>query len=127
MGTRTALAGPVTLICDPDDDATRTRLALAAHDPAAGHVAVGAPPGSTARMARDILRALDVTGHRATAFSGHLATAPGRALLSASALAELTERRLLDARSTACIPVLHPDLRFALALPESCPLAGSPT
>jgi hypothetical protein len=75
MGTRTVRAGPVTLICDPDDDATRTRSALAAHDPAAGYVAVDAPPGSTARMARDILRALDVTGHLATA-SPRLATEP---------------------------------------------------
>ncbi|WP_329256681.1 hypothetical protein [Streptomyces pseudovenezuelae] len=57
MDTR---AGPVTLICDPDDDATRTRSALAA-----GCIAVDTVPGSCARMARDILRALDMTGHRA--------------------------------------------------------------
>jgi hypothetical protein len=75
MGAPTARAGPVTLICDPDDDATRTRLALAAHDPAAGHVVVDTVPGSTARMARDILRALDVAGYRATA-SPRLATEP---------------------------------------------------
>ncbi|MEV6672008.1 hypothetical protein [Streptomyces sp. NPDC051162] len=67
MGAQTARAGSVTLICDPDDDAIRTRLALAGHDPAAGYVVVDTVAGSTARLARDILRALDVTGHRATA------------------------------------------------------------
>ncbi|WP_330455434.1 cytochrome P450 [Streptomyces sp. NBC_00820] len=61
----------------------------------------------------------------AAAISGHLTTTPGCAPLSASALAELTERRLLDARSTAPIPVLHPDLRFALALSTRCARARS--
>ncbi|WP_338703410.1 hypothetical protein V2W30_39405 [Streptomyces sp. Q6] len=62
---------------------------------------------------------LEQAAFLAAAFSGHPATA-GRAPLSASALAHLTERRLLDARSTARIPVLHPDLRFALALSTRC-------
>ncbi|MFQ6148022.1 hypothetical protein ACLMNJ_33945 [Streptomyces seoulensis] len=66
-------AGPVTLLCDPDDNAAWPRSALAASHPATGHIAVDTVPGSSARMARDILRALDVTGHRATA-SPRLAT-----------------------------------------------------
>lgn len=74
MSARTAArSGPVTLICDLDDNAAWPRSALAASSPATGHIAVDTVPGSSARMAEDILRALDVTGHRAT-LSRRLAT-----------------------------------------------------
>ncbi|WP_053763689.1 hypothetical protein [Streptomyces sp. AS58] len=76
MSTRTvARAGPVTLVCDPEDNMAWPHSALAASHPATGRIAVDTVPGSSAWMARDILRALDVTGHRAT-LSRRLATEP---------------------------------------------------
>ncbi|MEU2871636.1 hypothetical protein ABZ769_20880 [Streptomyces olivoreticuli] len=75
MDARTVRAAPVTLVCDPDDNVAWPRSALAASSPASGHIVVDTVPDSSARLARDILRALDVTGHRAT-LSPRLATEP---------------------------------------------------
>lgn len=98
MSARTAAqAGPVTLICDPDDNATWPRTALATCDPATGYIAVDTVPGSSARMARDILRALDRTGHRATV-SPALATEPAwRALICWTDILEIRQPAILRA------------------------------
>uniref|UniRef100_A0AAU1HQG2 Uncharacterized protein n=1 Tax=Streptomyces sp. NBC_00180 TaxID=2903632 RepID=A0AAU1HQG2_9ACTN len=142
MSARTApQVGPVTLICHPDDTAAWPCSVLAASSPATGCVAVDNVPGSSAalRPAQPALLAhADVAepdhptpGQAAllpASLSGHRAVARSRVPLPLSppVLAELTERRLLDARSTPRAPVLHPDLLFAAALPKTRACAGRP-
>lgn len=110
MGARTVRAGPVTLVCDPDDNAAWPRSALAASSPATGHIAVDSVPGSSARLARDILRALDVTGHRAT-LSPRLATEPAwRAVTCWTDLLEIRQLAIL------CAHLLTPPRIRRLAL-----------
>ncbi|MFJ8313124.1 hypothetical protein [Streptomyces sp. NPDC094147] len=61
---------PVTVVLDPGDDLVHTRVALAAHAPAAGRITVHPTPGtdSTLTLAYDILAALGkpvpLTGYR---------------------------------------------------------------
>ncbi|MFI2206691.1 hypothetical protein ACH47Z_39400 [Streptomyces sp. NPDC020192] len=56
----------VTVLLDPGDDAVITRAALAAHDPAAGHITLRPTSGTTSDryFAHDRLAALGKPAHR---------------------------------------------------------------
>jgi hypothetical protein len=103
----------VTVLLDPGDDAALTRAALAAHDPAAGHITVHPTPGtiSDRYFAHDLLAALGKPAHlpgyppsrapvweAVTAWMAAMAV-PRLTVLRAHLLTRARLQRLLDLRA----------------------------